>query len=246
MTLDGKRLIITGAASGIGRATAELATESGAQASLFDVDSVGLATVRRDLDERGADVRTWTFDLSDAGETERRVREAARWMGGVDVLLHVAGVMQGQGFLVTDLPDDVWERVISINLTATFLVAKYAALEMMKAGGGAIILTGSGAGVAWPSGSAAYGASKGGVHGLAITLEKQLAPYGIRVNEVQPGFVDTPLLRRSVAEGLASGMSAESYTAIDKTAVGPPDIAKVMVFLASDDASHVRGVVTTR
>jgi NAD(P)-dependent dehydrogenase (short-subunit alcohol dehydrogenase family) len=114
---------------------------------------------------------------------------------------------------------------------------------MIVAGRGVIILAASGAGVVVPSGSVPYGASKGGVYGLALTLAEQFRPYGIRVHALCPGLVSTPLLHRSIAEGQRS--DPRRYSPPDIQAVSPDKIADIVAFLASDQASHIRGAVFT-
>jgi NAD(P)-dependent dehydrogenase (short-subunit alcohol dehydrogenase family) len=244
--LDGKRLLITGAASGIGRATSELAHRSGAQIALFDRDPEQLENLTASLSTDAERARSWTVDLADFEATERAVNDARQWLNEIDVLIHVAGIMRSQGALITDVAVDAWDEVIHVNLSASFNVTRHVVRGMLEAGHGVVILTGSGAGVIGPSGSIPYGASKGGLHGLALTLADQLSPHGIRVNDVLPGLVDTPLVRRSIAEGVDAGVAKDRYENAMLKACEPEDVAKVMTFLASDQASHVRGTIVTR
>lgn len=245
-SLDDKRILITGAASGIGKATAELAHREGARVALFDREVEPLDALVASLNDVSGRARPWAVDLSDFAGARQAAAEGSQWLGGIDVLLHVAGVMRGQGALITDVDLSVWEDVIHINLSAAFNIVKCVVSEMLARNAGVVILTGSGAGVLGPSGSIPYGASKGGLHGFALTLAAQLAPLGIRVNDVLPGLVDTPLVRRSIEEGVGAGTAREHYESAMLNACTPEDIAKVMVFLASDQASHVRGSITTR
>ena len=234
--LKGKRILITGAASGIGRASAERCMSAGARLAVFDRDDAIF-----ELEQGGASC--WRVDVSDPDDVERSVDEAHRQLGDIEVLVHMAGLMRGQAVLLTDLADHLWEEVIRVNLTGSYLIAKHVARHMILAGHGVIVLAASGAGVVAPSGSVAYGASKGGVYGLALTLAEQLRPHGIRVHALCPGLVATPLLRRSVAEGQCNDPSR--YQSEDFRAVSPDRIADIVAFLASDQASHVRGPVFT-
>lgn len=237
MRLEGKRIIVTGAANGIGRATAEKVAAEGAGLCAFDADPRV-----QELMTSGAAV--WQMDVSDPEAVEKAVDEACSRMGGVDVLLHVAGIMRGQGAPLTELDDGDWNRVIGVNLTGSYLMAKHVARHMIPAGQGVIVFTASGAGVSGPSGSIAYGASKGGVHGLAMTAADQLSRHGIRVHDVCPGSVDTPLIRRSLEEG--ARRDPARYEGATRTLVPAERIAEIFAFLASDDASHMKGTVFTR
>lgn len=246
ISLDAKRLLITGAASGIGKATAELAHRGGARIALFDRESEPLDSLVTSLNAESDNAKAWTLDLLDFDATREAVEAASRWLGAIDVLVHVAGVMRAQGVFVSDVDLETWNEVITVNLSAAFNITKYVVQRMLESKNGVVILTGSGAGVIGPSRSIPYGASKGGLHGFALTLADQLSPHGIRVNDVLPGLVDTPLVRRSIEEGVRAGMARSHYETAMLGACAPEDIAQIMVFLASDHASHVRGTITTR
>lgn len=237
MRLKGKRLIVTGAANGIGRATAEKVAAEGAILAAFDADP-------RVEELKALEAAVWQMDVSQPDAVEKAVDEACCQMGGVDGLLHVAGIMRGQRVPLTELDDGDWQQVIAVNLTGSYLMAKHVARHMIPAGQGAIVFTASGAGVSGPSGSIAYGASKGGVHGLAMTVSDQLSQYGIRVHDVCPGSVDTPLIRRSIAEG--ARRDPARYESVVRSLVPPERIAEIFAFLVSDEASHMRGTVYTR
>ena len=136
--------------------------------------------------------------------------------------------------------------MVGVNLTGSFLVAKAVVPAMKRAGRGVIILVASGAGVRGGSSSVAYGSSKGAVHGLAMVLEPQLAPLGIRVNDVCPGSLDTPLKRQNVIDG-AVAHGEDPDAALARAGLGDPrGVARVLAFLASDDADYVRGSIFTR
>lgn len=235
-------MVVTGAAAGIGRATAVRVADEGARTALLDVaeqpDVVDAIT------RSGGHARYWRVDVSDEAAVAAAAPEVVAWLGGVDALLHVAGVMRGQQVPVGDVPAELFDEVVGVNLRGSFLVVKHLAAEL-EAAGGAIVLTSSHGGVLEGSGSVPYGASKGGVHGLALTLERALEPRGVRVTEVAPGAVDTELFRRSVQEGMARNPDARLLEAAQRRTVTPEGVAAVMTFLASDDGSAVRGVVRT-
>ena len=244
--LTGKRIIVTGAATGIGRSTTLRVSANGAKVAAFDInDTDGAATIS-DANEAGGNARYWHADVRDETAVSGAVAAAETWLGGIDVLIHVAGVLQGAAVELDEFPEDVWDTVLDINLRGSFVISKFVSGVMKKQGSGVIILTASGAGVLGGSSSFAYGSSKGGVHGLALVMEARLSEHGIRVNDVLPGAVATPLKITQVeAMHEAGGGVGDLEEKIDAL-VSPDDISKVYAFLASDDASMVKGSVRTR
>ena len=153
--------------------------------------------------------------------------------------------MLGQGQALDIIETATWDRVMDVNLRGTFLTVRHASAAMLEQGSGVIVLVSSKAGVSTGSGSFAYGASKGGVHGLALTLDRQLGPKGIRVNEVCPGDVDTPLYRRSLQEALANGADPAWVEEQLARVTTPESVAAIIGFLVSDAAAAVRGTIHT-
>jgi NAD(P)-dependent dehydrogenase (short-subunit alcohol dehydrogenase family) len=244
--MSGRRVLITGAASGIGRATARAIASQGGHVVAVDVDD---DAVRELVSEsKGADGRLSQLhaDVSREVETAKAVESAVATLGGIDALVHAAGIMLGQLEDIRTQSEETWDRVIDVNLKGAYLMAKHVAKVMIPAGSGVIILVASKAGVAVGSGSFPYGASKGGVHGLALTLERHLGPYGIRVNDVCPGDVDTPLIRGSLAEAASRGGDPVEIERTIRGLVSPDSVAELLAFLASDAASSVRGTIFTR
>ena len=243
--LTGKRMIITGGATGIGRATALRASVYGARVALFDVnDEDGAATVN-DINEGGGDARYWHVDVADGAAVAGGVSAAEGWLGGIDVLVHLAGVLQGASVELDEFPDDTWDRVLDINLRGSFLIAKHVSAVMKKRRRGVIILTSSGAGVLGGSSSFAYGSSKGGVHGLALVMQNSLEKHGIRVNDILPGSVNTPLKVGQLKQSYEKTGNQTQYENAMGQLVSPDDISKVIVFMASDDADALRGSIRT-
>lgn len=243
MRLNAKRIILTGAASGIGRATALRVANDGARVALLDVADAAGREVAAGI---GNKARYWHVDVADEDTVKVVIREAAAWLGGVDVLLHIAGVLDGAGVGLEAFTEQTWDRVIDINLKGSFLVAKHVAAVMRPTGRGVMVLTASGAGVKGGSSSFAYGSSKGGVHGLAMVLEQRLAPLGIRVNDVAPGNIDTPLKVTQVRQSYEQTGDEDYFDQTMASLADPAGVAAVMAFLASDDADYVRGTVFTR
>jgi len=238
-------VILTGGASGIGRATGQLLAERGGRVVVLDVDHEAGAELARAAAAAGHDLAFVRADVSSADEAAAAVARAVVMLGGVDVLISAAGIMRGQLRDIVDLDEATWDRVVEVNLKGAFLVVQQVAPVMVEQGHGVIVLVGSKAGVTVGSGSIAYGASKAGVHGLALTLDRHLGSKGIRVNDVCPGDVDTPLYRRSIAEGVERG--GDPLAAEEALAHLTPvrSVAEVLAFLASDAASAVRGTIFT-
>ena len=244
--LTGKRIIVTGTATGIGRSTMLRVSVNGAKVAAFDVnDAAGSATVG-DANEAGGNARFWHVDVRDETAVSGAVAAAETWLGGIDVLIHVAGVLQGAGVALDEFPEEMWDTVLDINLRGSFTISKYVSGVMKKQRSGVIILTASGAGVTGGSSSFAYGSSKGGVHGLALVMEANLAQHGIRVNDVLPGSVATPLKVLNVKQMHEAGGGKGSLKEKIDALVSPDDISKVYAFLASDEASMVKGSIRTQ
>ena len=244
--LEGKRILITGAATGIGRATAIRVASEGAPVAAFDVNDKEAASTLKTVAGAGGRARFWHADVSNEQKVRSAVDEAADWLGGgIDVLLHIAGVFKGAHVEVTELSEEVWDSVIDVNLKGSFLVVKHVATHMVRQESGVIVLTSSGAGVLGGGSSYAYSSSKGGTHGLAIALDVHLSRHGIRVHDVLPGSIDTPLKVAATEESYHNTGDREAY---DRTLSGmssPEGVAAVMAFLAGDDASYVRGSIRT-
>ncbi len=238
--------MVTGTATGIGRATAIRVAGEGARVAAFDVNDAEAASTLETIEDAGGAARYWHVDVSSEAEVAAAVGEAAEWLGhGVDALLHLAGVLTGAHVDIADVTEDDWDSVIDVNLKGSFLVAKHVATHMRRQKSGVIVLASSGGGVLGSSSSYAYGSSKGGVHGLAMTLEAQLSKYGIRVNDVLPGSIDTPLKVAATEESLSNTGDEEAYRRTMAGLASPDGVAAVMAFLVSDDARYVRGSIRT-
>ena len=244
--LSGKRVLVTGASTGIGRATAIRIANEGGSVALFDVNDSDAESTLRTIQDSGGNAHYWHVDVTEEQEVSSGVDEAADWLGGgIDVLAHLAGILKGSGLEVTDVDESIWDPVIEINLKGSYIVVKHVARHMIPMKNGVIILTSSGAGVTGGSSSVAYGASKGGTHGLAMTLDTHLSRHGIRVNDVLPGNLETPLKIGATEEQLANTGDRERYEGIMAGLSSPDGVAAVIAFLASDDADYVRGSVRT-
>ncbi len=244
--LTNKVVVVTGGASGIGKATVELCAARGASVVLGDLAAEAGSTLAAALTARGQVARFLPIDVTVEADCARLMQDAVDAFGRLDVLICCAGILHGAMVDIADFEDRVFQHVLDVNVRGAFLCAKHAAAAMGERGG-VILLIASGSGVKSGSTSIAYGTSKAGVHGLGIVLEDHLAGRPFRVNTVCPGAIATPLKVQNLADaGRALGRSAAEVEA-QVSELGDPDgVARVLAFLASDDADYVRGTVFTR
>ena len=223
--LAGKVAIVTGAASGIGKATAELFRSEGATVIGADV-------------REGADVRA---DAGSEGAVSDLVNEVARDHGGLHIFFANAGISGGFATIAEQTAAD-WAEILRINLIGPFLAIKYAGPVIAKRGGGSIICTASVAGIRSGAGGAAYSASKAGVINLVQTAAQQLSGSGIRVNAICPGLIETGMTKPLYELARATGREGRLGELNPLQRGGEPEeIAKAALFLASDEASYVNG-----
>jgi NAD(P)-dependent dehydrogenase (short-subunit alcohol dehydrogenase family) len=244
--LEGKVALITGGARGIGGATAREFAAQGAKVVIADVlEDEGRETAGA-IKARKGDAIFVKADVTQEGDCRAMAMAAVEQYGRLNVVVTCAGILQGAYVALEDLELEVFERVQAVNVRGTFLTVKHAMPHLKRAGGGVVLCIASGAGVKSSSSSIAYGTSKAAVHGLVMTLQPRLEPHGIRVHAICPGSIDTPLKRENVADAArAAGRSVAE--ALAAASLGAPDgVARVLAFLASDDADYVRGTIFTR
>lgn len=229
--LSGKRILVTGAARGIGRAVAELAVSAGARVVATDVRA-------KDLDGL-SDVTTVPFDLTDVAGLPGLVHRAGEALGGLDALVHVAGVILRRGS-IDEVTEADWDLQADVNLKATFFLDRAVAAVLGRTGGGAIVnFASQGWWTGGFGGSVAYAATKGGVVSVSRGLARSLADRGVRVNVVAPGAVDTAMMR----EGMDDEARAAFVAQIPLGRMAEPvELAHAALFLVSDAASYLTGV----
>lgn len=238
--------LITGSSSGIGRATAEAFAAKGASVVLAARRQAELASLAAEIETRGGKATAIKTDVSVGKDVEQMVDHAIKVFGRLDYAVNNAAI-EGRFAGITDLAEEDWDRVLDINLKGTFLCMKHEARAMLGGGhGGAIVNVGSvNSFIGFPTGSA-YVASKHGLIGLTTSVSAELAPQGIRVNLVCPGFIDTPMHHR--ARGIVGDelFDKSLLPSVHLRRAGrPEEIAKTIVFLCSEEASYITGTTLT-
>ena len=248
MKLENKIALITGGATGIGRATAQLYGTEGATVLIVDYnESEGRAAVAS-IEKAGGRAAFFRADVRCEEEVGAVFKEVDSNYGRLDVVICSAGVLKGARKSINKLSEEDWDITIDTNLKGTFLTIKHAATLLEKSGNSVLLLISSGAGVRGGSSSYAYAASKGGMYSLHYNLESQLNPKGVRVHVVCPGSISTPLKLENVADiAKAEGKDPKEAVAKVRQELGhPTGVARILVFLASRDADYVRGTIFTR
>ncbi len=247
MRFHGKVAIVTGAASGIGRATALAFAREGARVACADINAEGAEDTARAIGAEGGQAIAIRADVASEADVRAMVSETVRRWDALDILFNNAGV--GLGAPVTSMTLAQWQRVLDVNLTGVFLGCKYAIPEMLRRGGGVIVNTASDAGLRGSPYLSAYCASKAGVVLLTKSLAVEWAAQGIRINCVCPGLVRTPIVEpylRQMQE-LTGAAPSETWERLARShpigRVGEPeDIARAVLFLASEEAAFITGV----
>lgn len=243
MRFQGKVAVVTGAGAGIGRAIGEAFAHEGAAVVIADVNETSAQNVVSAITNVGGQAAAVRADVSNAADAQHIAVAAVNAFGGIDILCNIAGI-QTYGSVV-DTEESIWDRTIDINLKGAFLVSKYCIPEIAKRGGGTVVNMVSVQALQSQKRVAAYSASKGGLLAMTRTMALDHAEQNIRVNAVSPGSVDTPMLRWAANQFVPDNPEGAIHDWGKMHILGrvaqPDEIAKVVLFLASDDASFITG-----
>ncbi|KHK96220.1 short-chain dehydrogenase [Microbacterium mangrovi] len=241
MRLEGKKAIVTGGAGGIGRATSLAFAAEGASVAVVDLNADAAQAVADEIRAAGGTAVAIAADVSSEPDIERVVATAQQELGGIDVVFNNAGIIRRTTAVETSVEE--WDRVFGVNVRAIFLMCKHVVPIMAAAGGGSIVNTGSGWGLKGGGQAISYCASKGAVVNMTRALAIDHGPQGIRVNSVNPGDVDTGMLRdeaRQLGQDQAGFLAEAAERPLNRMGQ-PSEIAAAVVWLASDDSSYVTG-----
>lgn len=240
-SLQGKRALITGGASGIGRATAELFVKEGAAVAIADINDVEGRKLAETVQSKGGTILFIQCDVSKIGDCQEAVETTVKEFGGLDILFNNAGIIHRANVVETSEAD--WDQAMAVNAKSVFLMSKFAVPVMAAGGGGAIINTGSGWGLKGGLNAVSYCASKGAVVNMTRAMAIDHGGQNIRVNCVCPGDTDTTMLREE-AKQLVEEEGLFLQGAADRP-LGrygqPEDVAQAVLYLASDAASYITG-----
>ena len=243
MKLKDRVAIVTGAASGIGAASATLFAAEGARVALVDQDREGLGQVAAALEAKGTPVLTIPADVSNDAEARAGVERVLSAWGRVDVLMTAAGISMGG--TVDTIEESAWDRTFAVNVKGTYLWIHHAIKPMIAARSGAIVTVGSQLAQSSPGRNAAYVASKGAIASFTKTMAVDHAAQGIRINALMPGVIDTPMPARSLKR-YADPEAMRTFWK-HRHPMGrigqPEEVARAALFLACDDASFITGTL---
>jgi len=241
MQLSGKLAVITGAATGIGRATALLFAREGATVVIGDINEAGGRQTAADIEAAGGSASFVGCDVTEAASVEALMHSAAETMGGIDVIVNNAGAQRSGR--VTEFAEEEWDLLMRVNPRSCFLGVKYGVPYLQQRGGGVIVNVASLAGLKGGPGMTAYSASKGAIVAFTKALAAELAPDGIRVNAMCPGWIDTPFNQPAI--DFMGGRAIQDQVVQQIVPMGrqgiPEEIASGMLFLASDASSYMTG-----
>ena len=235
MSLAGKVAIVTGAASGIGLAAARRLAQARAAVAIWDLNEAGAQAAAADLVRQGHRAIASRVDVSKRADVDAATKVAREQLGPIGILVNNAGMSAFTPFM--DITEELWDRIMTVNLKSVLLCTQAVLPDMLAAKWGRIVNVSSSSAQSGAATMVHYSASKGGVIAFTKSLAQELAPTGITVNNVPPGFVDTPMLRESLKDKVDMIAAASPM----KRAGKPEDMAAAIAFLASDEAGYITG-----
>ena len=239
MSLVGKNAIVTGGASGIGLATCRRLARDGVGIGVWDVDYAGAQRAAAELVAAGARAVACNVDVSARAQIAAGVERVHAELGSVQILVNNAGVTSFRPFL--EVTEAEWDRVMSVNLKSLFLCTQAVLPDMLSTGWGRVINISSSSAQSGSARMTTYASSKGGVIAFTKSLALEFAAAGITVNNIPPGFVDTPMLQAS-SEKITGGIAGQAANSPMKRSGRPEDIAAACAFLASEEAGYITGL----
>jgi 2-hydroxycyclohexanecarboxyl-CoA dehydrogenase len=231
--------VVTGGAAGMGLAIVRRLAQQGHLVAVLDLDGTAAKQAAEELQSGGASAIGVEVDVSDRAAVDDAMRQVRSELGPIEIIVTSAGFDRFEKF--TDITLESWDRMLAVNLTGTFHCVQAAVSDMIDGGWGRIVTISSSSAQSGSRRMAHYVASKGGVIALTKALGLELAPHGITVNTIPPGFIDTPMARRAEARGDLPSIDAVAAQTPVRRAGTPDDIAAACVFLCSEDAGYITG-----
>jgi len=232
----GKVALVTGAASGIGRATALAFAAEGARVAILDRTAVALRETEAALKQAGGEMLAIACDVSIPEQVEAAVAQVVERFGRLDIAFNNAGV-ENKATPLHEIDLQEWDRILNINLRGTFVCMKHEIAQMVRQGGGVVVNTSSGAGIRGVAGGASYAASKHAIIGITRSAALDYAKQNIRVNAILPGNIETPMMDRFTAGDLQKAIDLEPVGRLGK----PEEIAEAVLWMSSDLGGFVTG-----
>lgn len=231
--------VVTGGGAGMGLGIVRRLSREGHKVAVLDLDGTTAKQAAEELRSNGESALGVAVDVADRAAVDDALRQVRSELGPVEIMVTSAGIDRFETF--TDITRESWDRMIAVNLTGTFHCLQAAVPDMLDAGFGRIVTISSSSAQSGSNRMAHYVASKGGVIGLTKALALELAPHGITVNTIPPGFIDTPMARRAEARGDLPSIDAVAARTPVRRAGTPDDIAAACAFLCSDEAGYITG-----